>query len=231
MEFRWRCREAHAFTLALALSASVASSACGGEVSRADADAGTDASSDQSADRFSDRTCGKYTIPGDLSSFSPSYVSPKPASAACSAEAIEKALTACLNSASAPATCDAFKGSEATCYGCLFAAGGPFQRLAAGTSRNRGGCVEILGGGLGATSCGGKQQALDQCAFASCSAQETIDECADVATSGLTDPACLDGAAATVCSTYAKSVDGCATIFSACVGSDEDLAKSFCVSE
>jgi len=196
--------------------------ACGGDVaSRTDASPATrDAATDAP-------TCGTYTTPGDFSSFVPQYLTPAPATNACTKSAVYQAVASCLSVPSSSACAD-FKSQAAACYACIFGPGGPFVPADVGVLRNRGGCVELLDGATGTPSCGGRQQALDQCDFAACSAEKTVDECADVVTTALSDPSCAPKAEATVCAAYAKSVGGCGAAFQACFSTDAALAEVFC---
>ena len=198
-------------------------SACGGDVaSRTDA---SPPSSDASTDA---PTCGTYTIPGDFSTFTPQYLKPAPATNACTKSTVYQAVASCLSVPSSSPACADFKSQDSACYACIFGAGGPFVPTDVGVLRNRGGCVELLDGTTGATSCGGRQQLVDQCEFAACAAQKTVDECADVVTTSLSDPGCRYRAEGTVCKVYVDTIGACGLAYQSCFGMDEALAEVFC---
>lgn len=204
---------------------SLSAIACGGETTTLEDAGARDALFDGPGDGA---VCRKYTVPGDVSSFSPAYVKPAPPSKACTSAQIDEGIASCFGPKASVSVCASFKSGAGTCFACLTAVGGPFQVSSSGTLRNRGGCVELLDGAGGPTSCGGRVQALDQCNFAACDAEKTVDECNDATTTGLSDPGCPARASSTVCAAYARALNGCTAAFPQCFGSDTQLGQASC---
>lgn len=218
----WDGRRSHRSRLPVTTLAAVLGVACGGEIGETRDGGAPDTSSDA-------RSCGRYVEQGDVSSFAPVYVVPVAMPSTCSPTAIQQGVSACLPSLGASG-CQAFKSQQPKCFACLFRDGGdgPFIKQVVGAMRNRGGCVELAGGGGGASGCGGRVQAVDQCEYAACSSEKLVDECADVITNGLDDPTCFDKAGSSICKTYTGLAAACGASFSACLKSDDELARVFC---
>lgn len=217
-----RCRSFRGRLSIVVSLIALAVTACGGAVG-SQGDAGDGGVLSDAA------TCRRYTIVGDLSGFSPAYAKPV-ATAACSKQSIVLAVSSCVDSSASASACNAYAHQDKGCFGCLFGgAGSPFSLGDAGVFRNRGACVELVSTESGPATCGGRIQALDQCSYAACSSEKTVDECADVTTTGLADPKCPDRAAMTVCKTYSGLVNGCGGSFPQCFSDDVGLASAFCL--
>ena len=218
-------RGSHRSRLPIVALAHVLLVACGGEVTDT-ADAHV---SDAGTDRADGSACRRFVVSGDISTFSAVYSAPVAMALACSSTSIKQGVGACLPSLAAPA-CKTFKNEQPQCFACLFrsGSGGPFVSSAVGSMRNRGGGVELSGGGGGETGCGGRIQAVDQCEYAACSSDKLVDECADVVTTAVDDPGCFAKAGANICKTYTDLAGACGASQASCFKSDEDLGAVFC---
>ena len=114
--------------------------------------------------------------PKDVSGFkAPAYVPAGRMPMACTDAQITAALTACYDSASTQATCDAFVKANAACFGCIEtgatdAKWGPLIDFSTATDPiglyyNVAGCLEIVQGN---TTCAKASQAALSCEFAAC---------------------------------------------------------------
>jgi hypothetical protein len=148
--------------------------------------------------------------PGEVSSFSPTWVAPKPASASCSPAAIDQYAKDCLDPQTrSTSACTAFQNANKACVACLVTPessssyGASILRSNGVISLNVGGCIALLSGDLGATGCGGKYEASRQCSATACDACP-IPEGDDAAFQAYLK--CLSDAEKTVCKSYAGAV-------------------------
>lgn len=182
--------------------------------------------------------------PGDVSTFSPNWVPPKPASAACTEQAIAQYAKDCLDPTTrSSSACSAFQAANKACVGCLVtpdsasAYGAAISRANGVISLNVGGCIALLSGDLGASGCGGKYEAQRQCAAAACDDACPIPEGDDPAFQQYLE--CLGDSEKTSCKTYANAVcpepdagavAACSLSGSSFVDNFKALAPIFCAS-
>lgn len=182
--------------------------------------------------------------PGDVSAFSPNWVPPKPASAACTDQSIAQYAKDCLDPQTSNNTaCSAFQSANKACAACLVtpeAATSYGAAIAGGNgviSLNVGGCIALLSGDLGATGCGAKYEANRQCGAAACDDPCPIPNGDDPAFQKYLK--CLNDSEKTVCKSYATAVcpeadagavAACALNGSSFVDNFKALAPVFCAS-
>ncbi|CAN5498449.1 hypothetical protein BH09MYX1_BH09MYX1_56870 [soil metagenome] len=175
-----------------------------------------DASSDVKPDKLVDQRDAsdaeiKGCRPADVSSFSPSWVPPKPASAACTEQTIAQYANDCLDPATRSTTaCTAFQTANKSCVACLVTPesassyGAAISRSNGVISLNVGGCIALLSGDLSPAGCGGKYDANRQCAAASCDDVCAIPDGDDPAFQAYLK--CVSDSAKTTCKSYAAAV-------------------------
>ena len=182
--------------------------------------------------------------PGDVSSFSPNWVPPKPASSACTQANIDQYAKDCLDPQTGNTTaCNAFQTANKACVTCLVTPesattyGAAISQANGVISLNVGGCIALLSGDLGASGCGAKYEANRQCAAAACDEPCPIPNGDDPAFQKYLK--CLTAAEKTSCKAYsaavcpepdAGAVAACSLNGASFVDNFKALAPIFCAS-
>jgi hypothetical protein len=151
-----------------------ASTDAGSDASTADAPPHHEASGPyDSSSGGGDSTSSTCPTPVDTSSWQPpTYKQAKHDLSACTAQNLADFDKNCLNaSTKSTANCNAYKTSDATCYGCLVsqstdATWGPLYVDNGAYQANIGGCLELTD--PSSTTCDSAQEAAELCAHAAC---------------------------------------------------------------
>ena len=118
--------------------------------------------------------------PGDVSTYTPAPLTPSRAPASqCSQTELGDFFDACLGSSGTRTACDAFQTTNATCSQCLLSARsdstwGPIVTTSTTWDFNVAGCLSLVAGDAGATSCAGATSAAQGCEEAACASCQFV---------------------------------------------------------
>src|SRR4051794_20320404 len=118
---------------------------------------------------------GAGCMPGDISSFTPTWHPPTGSrQGKCTRMQIDNFITNVLQGS--PTDRDAYKAANAACFACMVTTGdaassGPILDLTATLgiyAGNTGGCAALVEGDIAANGCGARLAAVQSCGFAAC---------------------------------------------------------------